>query len=61
MQMDLSSEEVMDRMAWAVELTMPVDERVGVRLAYDRLANAAAEIMAFPVSADFEIVPATAP
>ena len=59
--MDLSSEEVIDRMAWAVELTIPVDERVGVRLAYDRLAKAAAEIIAFPVSADFEVVPVAAP
>lgn len=52
--MDLSSEEVIDRMAEAVELTIPVDQRFGVLLAYDRLAKAAAEIMAFPVSADFK-------
>jgi hypothetical protein len=60
-QMDLSSEEVVDRMARAVELTIPPDARLGVRLAHDRLAKAAAEIMAFPVSADFEITPVIIP
>jgi hypothetical protein len=59
--MDLSSEEVVDRMARAVELTIPPDARLGVRLAHDRLAKAAAEIMAFPVSADFEITPVIIP
>ena len=37
------------------------DERVGVLLAHDRLAKAAAEIMPFLVSADFEIGPVMTP
>jgi hypothetical protein len=44
-----------------VELTIPLDGRVGVMLAYGRLAKAAAEIMAFPVFADFEITPVITP
>ncbi|WP_158921332.1 AtzG-like protein [Acidisphaera sp. S103] len=51
-QTDLSSEDVIDRMARAVDLTIPLDIRTGVMLAFDRLANAAAEIMDFPLSAD---------
>ena len=55
--MDLSSEEVIDRIAGAVGLTIPIDDRAGVLLAYDRLAKAAAGIMAFPVPNEFEIAP----
>jgi hypothetical protein len=59
--MDLSSEEMIDRMARAAGLTIAIDERVGVLLAHDRLAKAAAEIMPFLVSADFEIGPVMTP
>jgi hypothetical protein len=51
---DPGLEEVIDRIARAVDLTIPPDVRAGVGLAFDRLANAAAEIMDFPLSADAE-------
>jgi Protein of unknown function (DUF4089) len=53
--MNLSSDEVIDRMASAVELTIPRDLRPGVLLAFERLAKAAAEVRAFPLSVDVEI------
>jgi Protein of unknown function (DUF4089) len=53
--MNLSSEEVIDGMASAVELNIPRDVRTGVSLAFDGLAKAAAEVRAFPLPAYVEI------
>jgi hypothetical protein len=61
MRMESNSEEVIDEMARASELTIPPEARLGVRLAYDRFAMAAAEIVAFRDCADFEIPPVAIP
>jgi hypothetical protein len=59
--MDLSSEEAIDRMASAVDLIIPRDVRTGALLAFDRLAKAAAEIRAFPLSDKVEIASVVIP
>jgi hypothetical protein len=56
-QMDLSSEEVIDRMACIVDLTIPLDARAGVLLAFGALAKAAAEIADFALSVEVEADP----
>jgi hypothetical protein len=60
LQVDPSSDEVIDRIAHAVGLAIPPDVRTGVVLAFDGLGKAAAEIMDFPLF-DAESAPVIAP
>ena len=61
LQMDLSSEDMIDRMACTANLTIPPDARAGVLLAFDSLAKAAAEFLDFPLSVEVKTDPVIVP
>jgi hypothetical protein len=54
-RMSINPDEVIDPVAATLEVTIPADIRPGVPVALQRLAEAAAAVMAFPLSDDVEI------
>jgi Protein of unknown function (DUF4089) len=53
--MGMNLEQMIDVMAVAVQLPISMDARPAVVVALQRLAEAAAEVTAFPLSTDVEI------
>jgi hypothetical protein len=59
--MRLNLAEMIEAMAKAVDLTIPIDARPGVAASLQRLVEAADAVMSFPLSDDIEIAQAFEP